>query len=146
MKPTLKSILLSLATGLLGKFLWVFLIEGFGPVATAIVTPLYFLLMGVWIGKVHPRSLPYAGLLMNVLFGGTFLPALMQAPSTVDVSQALPMFLGPLLALPFSYMGVYIGSRLVGQPAFEQAKSRGETNAVVYIAKVYGIAFLVGLV
>jgi hypothetical protein len=137
--------LLSLATGLLGMFLWVSLIEGFGPVVTALVTSLYFLLMGMWIGEMHPRSLPYAGLHMNILFGGTFLPGLTHAPSAVDVSQALPIFLGPLLALPFSYIGVYIGSRLVGRPALEQAESRGETSSAVSMLKIYGIAFLVGL-
>jgi len=135
MQRTVKTILLSLATGLLGMFLWVFLAEGFGKVATAIVTTFYFLLMGIWLGRSNPRSLPYAGLLMNVFFGGTLLLDVMNPPSAVQLHEMLPMFAAPLLALPFSYIGVYIGTHL----------AQGEGRTPLPNLKAYGTGLVVGL-
>jgi len=81
------------------------------PIITTIFSAFLYLSLGVWVGIMHPQSLWYAPLLINILIWMIFIPMGIEIwPPIIRIWYFL---IPPLVALPAAYLGTYLGSRLV---------------------------------
>ena len=76
------------------------------PLPTSIVTIIIYLIAGLWVGKIQPKSIWYAPILMNIVIWFVFIPMGMEIwPPIIHIWYFL---IPPVVALPSAYIGMFL--------------------------------------
>lgn len=107
----------------LGALVFTFMVMmGTSPLITAIFSAVLYFLLGMWIGRIHPQSLWYAPLLLNIFIWVVFIPMGMEfGPPIIRIWQFL---IPPLVALSAAYVGTYTGFISIGGKTLPQNVTR----------------------